>query len=141
MQACHQCSAECPEEDAADHIEPGDVPAEAADEHGYGDFVDQRGGDEEGQRDTHRNAPAHQSDEEGDGGAGAEGGQRAERGGEQVLHAAEAVLRQEGTYVTHRKVGIEQPHQPADAEEQQQYLRAVVEEEADRGAGRTAGGE
>lgn len=125
-----QCeAADNAQQDAAQHVDKGDFQAEGAEEHGYGHFIHQRGGNQKGESDSQRDASFHKTDEQRDGGTRAEGGDGSEKGGQQILQAIHFVGNQIVAQPFNREIRIDDAHQDADEEQQYQNFQGIVEEE------------
>ena len=122
-------AADAPQQNAAEHIDARDAPAERAGKHGHCHFIDQGRCDEIGEGDAQRYAALDETDEEGDGGAGAEGSDGTEKAGKQILQPIEPMARQEMAQPLYGEVGIDDAHRRADEEEKEQDFQRVIDEE------------
>lgn len=122
------------EYDAARHIYYGCAQAERPEEHGYGHLVHQRRGYQERECHAERYAAAHEADEERYRRAGAEGRDGPEERCQQVLRPEEAARGDGLPQPFDGHVGVDDAHQRAYEQQQEDDLYGVVDEEVERRA-------
>ena len=131
-QHVHEPAADDARPQSGQHIDKRELPAQQPPEQDHGDLVDQRRGDEEGQRDAHRYARRGETQEQRDAGAGTKRRDGPEARAQHVAqHAPPA--RQKIPHPLHVQPGP-QPADDVDHEQQQeQDLGRIVQEEFQRG--------
>ena len=112
------------------HVDERDAGSEQPPQQDQGDLVDHRRADEEGERHAERDPGLHEADEERHGGAGAERRHDAERRRRRGAGQASAAG-QCGSDAFGREEAADQRHDRDDAEEQQQDLGHIEQEEGD----------
>ncbi len=114
--------------EAQHQIEPGDLPAEQAEQQRQRHFIHHRRRDQEGEGDAQRYAGGKKTDEQRHRRAGAERCNDAQAGRHYVADA-QPFAGEHGPRAFRRNEGMHHAHQEDDAGEQQQNLGRVVEEE------------
>ena len=122
---------EAAEEDAAHDIDHRRPQSERTEEHRHGDFVHERRGDQKCQCHPQRNAALDEPDEQRDRRTGAEGRDRPEQRGEEILEPVQFPGGKAAAQFVDGKIGIDNAHDQTDRKQQEQNFDAVVDKEID----------